>query len=140
MYRYVSDAFSAAERITMQATMYFLALVTTIWLYYERAEACCLQLREDLGCSDDILGECRGVTGGCKQLMSQDAGLKLLAADQDWTCGAFPDTKNNPWHLVWLVVINVLIMFPVKLALVRIFTTAGGVLLVGLNKLNPFDR
>jgi hypothetical protein len=119
-----TDAFSAAERITMQATIYFVALLTTTWFFYERAEACCLRLREDVGCSGDILETCKGVQGGCKQLMSEE-WLK----PQGWQCGTFPDTQNNPSHLVWLIVFNVLIMFPVKLVLVRIFTAGGGALI-----------
>lgn len=119
-----TDAFSASERIAMQATIYFLALVTTIWFFYERAEACCLQLRADVGCSSNILEPCKNIEGGCRQLMSEE-----WIKPADWECGAFPDTERNTWHLVWLIVINVLIMFPVKLVLVRIFTAGGGVLL-----------
>ena len=117
-----TDAFTATERIVMQATMYFLALVVTVWFFYERAEACCLQLRQDLGCSSNVLETCKGVGGGCSQLMSQTS---LHPAD--WQCAAFPDTAHNAWHLVWVIVINVLIMFPVKFILVRLFTVSGHV-------------
>ena len=43
-------AFSGASLIVMQCTLYFVALLLTIWFYWSRAEQCCLDLREMLGC------------------------------------------------------------------------------------------
>ena len=40
--------------------MYFTSLIITTWLFYERSEACCLRLREDLRCPADLNVACRG--------------------------------------------------------------------------------
>jgi len=48
-------------------------------------------------------------------VMSRAAGLR---PGSGWTCDAFPETGNNV-HLMTLVVINVLVMWPVDTLLAR---------------------
>ena len=109
-----TDAFSASERITMQSTGYFVSLVLTIWIFYEKGEACCLELRDALECSPNILEECNGVGGGCLQLMSQKD-----FKPKGWKCMAFPD-KAMIYHFMTLMAINIGIMFPVKFTLTKV--------------------
>ena len=118
-------AFSGAERVVMQTTCYLAALLITVWFYYNKATQCCVMLREDIGCSSNVLEACDVVPAGagCAVFMSQTQ-LK----PEGWTCGAFPDKKNG-WHFLTVIAIQIAIMFPVKFTLTRMFTAGGGTVL-----------
>ena len=120
-----TDSFSAAERVVMQSTMYFTALLITIWFYYNKANNCCLKLRRDIGCSANVLEACQTVEEGegCAALMAR----KTLKPE-GWYCDEFPD-KNNGYHFLTVIAIQLAIMFPVKLTLTRLFTSGGGTVL-----------
>ena len=117
-----TDAFSGAERVVMQTTCYLAALIITVWFYYNKATQCCVMLREDIGCSSDVLEACDVVPAGagCAAFMAQK---QLKPAG--WSCGAFPDKKNG-WHFLTVIAIQIAIMFPVKFTLTRMFTAGGG--------------
>jgi len=92
---------------------------------YNKASQCRLMLRQDIGCSANVLDECKSVPAGvgCAVLMSQTS----LKPD-GWECHAFPD-KDNGWHFLTVIAIQLSVMFPVKLTLTRMFTAGGGTVL-----------
>jgi hypothetical protein len=116
---------SGAERIVMQATLYLVGLLVTVWFYYNKASQCCIILRQDIGCSGNVLEECKSVPAGvgCAVLMSQTS-LK----PEGWMCHAFPD-QDNGYHFLTVIAIQISIMFPVKMTLTRMFTAGGGTIL-----------
>ena len=40
-----ADAFTGAERLVTQSTVYVMSLLVTIWFYYSKATTCCVLLR-----------------------------------------------------------------------------------------------
>ena len=120
-----TDAFSAAERVVMQSSMYLVGLLVTVWFYYNKATQCCALLRQEIGCSSNVLEECAYIPAGagCAVLMGQ-ADLK----PPGWYCDAFPD-KNNGFHFLTVIAIQIAIMFPVKFSLTHMFTAGGGAVL-----------
>ena len=117
-----TDAFTGSERLVTQSTVYVASLLVTIWFYYSKATTCCVLLRRELGCEDDILRECAHVpeNAGCARLMSPTTG----AAPAGWRCGAFPDSRNLT-HFFVVVSIQLAVMFPVRFTLTRGFTAGG---------------
>jgi hypothetical protein len=99
----------------MQATLYLVGLLVTVWFYYNKASQCCIILRQDIGCSANVLEECKSVPAGvgCAVLMSQTS-LK----PEGWMCHAFPD-QDNGYHFLTVIAIQISIMFPVKMTLTR---------------------
>ena len=79
-------------------------------------------LREEIGCSGNILEACKTVPegAGCAVFMSQN-NLK----PKGWSCTAFPDKKNG-YHFLTVIAIQICIMFPVKFLLTKVFTAGGG--------------
>jgi hypothetical protein len=117
-----TDAFTGSERLVTQSTVYVTSLLVTIWFYYSKATTCCVLLRRELGCEDDIFLECAHVpaNAGCAVLMSPTTG----AAPAGWRCGAFPDSRNLT-HFFVVVSIQLAVMFPVRFTLTRGFTAGG---------------
>jgi hypothetical protein len=117
-----TDAFTGSERLVTQSTVYVTSLLVTIWFYYSKATTCCVLLRRELGCEDDIFLECAHVpaNAGCAVLMSPTTG----AAPDGWRCGAFPDSQNLT-HFLVVVSIQLAVMFPVRFTLTRGFTAGG---------------
>jgi len=117
--------FSGAERIVMQATLYLVGLLVTVWFYYNKASQCCIIVRQENGCSDNVLEACKDVPAGvgCAVLMSQTS-----MKPEGWSCKAFPD-KDNTTHFLMVIAIQIAIMFPVKMTLTRLFTAGGGTVL-----------
>ena len=117
-----TDAFTGAERLVTQSTVYVMSLLVTIWFYYSKATTCCVLLRRELGCADDIASACAHLpeNAGCARLMSPATG----AAPEGWRCGAFPDSQNLT-HFLVVVSIQLAVMFPVRFTLTRGFTAGG---------------
>ena len=117
-----TDAFTGAERLVTQSTVYVTSLLVTIWFYYSKATTCCVLLRRELGCADDIASACAHLpeNAGCARLMSPATG----AAPDGWRCGAFPDSQNLT-HFLVVVSIQLAVMFPVRFTLTRGFTAGG---------------
>ena len=71
-----TDAFTGAERLVTQSTVYVMSLLVTIWFYYSKATTCCVLLRRELGCADDIASACAHLpeNAGCARLMSPATG------------------------------------------------------------------
>ena len=100
---------AAPEVVCSRRWQQFFLLITTllamlccnIWLYWSRAEQCCMALHVDLGCPADTTLPCRGFTGTCADLADKyysfarsglDGGIyssDLLA------CGSFPDENSG---------------------------------------------
>ena len=53
-----TDAFTGAERLVTQSTVYAMPLLVTIWFYYSKATTCCVLLPRRMGCADDIASAC----------------------------------------------------------------------------------
>ena len=139
-----TDAFSAAERVVMQSSMYLVGLLVTVWFYYNKATQCCALLRQEIGCSSNVLEECAYIPAGagCAVLMGQadlkPAGKFIFISVWSirvtscfftgWYCDAFPD-KNNGFHFLTVIAIQIAIMFPVKFSLTHMFTAGGGAVL-----------
>jgi hypothetical protein len=68
-----TDSFSGAERIVMQSTLYLVGLLVATWFYYIKSTECCALLRQEIGCSADVLDACEFVPAGagCAVFMSQ---------------------------------------------------------------------
>ena len=120
-----TDSFSGAERIVMQSTLYLVGLLVATWFYYIKSTECCVLLRQEIGCSGNVLDACDYVPAGagCAVFMSQKE-LK----PKGWQCTAFPD-KNNGYHFLTVIAIQISIMFPVKFTLTKMFTAGGGTIL-----------
>ena len=65
-----TDAFTGAERLVTQSTVYVMSLLVTIWFYYSKATTCCVLLRRELGCADDIASACAHLpeNAGCARV------------------------------------------------------------------------
>ena len=91
------------------------ALTVEVWFFQVKANACCGQVRQLLGCSDDFAAPCRGFSGDCADVEAQFAELLLPDGSTIATfeCHAFPD-EDNPLDKFFIGLIFAAVAIPMR--------------------------
>jgi len=105
----VTDRFSRGKRLFCVCSTIFVALTVSIWIWYQRAEQCCEQMRIRLGCPATINTECMGETR-CPAIQILPEAVVLPS------CTAFPK-KNSILDTIFVILLTVVIVVPTRLAI-----------------------
>jgi hypothetical protein len=108
---------TAWQRLVSASTLGATVLAVVVGMVAHRADACCVQLREVLGCDpDDFSSPCRGIAGDqCAQLEATFRGLRGSPAS-GLACSAFPAPASWPDRLFAAVLVAA-VTLPLKLFL-----------------------
>lgn len=100
--------------VVLVGTLVVAALTCDIWMYWNRAAACCRDVRAVLGCDPNSpSGECLGFSGDCGDLPAQFSGVEGLFPGGTYVCRQFPDPAQ-PAHSIIVALICVAVMAPVR--------------------------